>query len=157
MTTRWSGALTAALLVAALTILPVPARAAVFINAYMPVDATSFDPCTNEVVDLTGTAHVQGSLTVNGNRIHLSAHVNYNIEGIGETSGLEYDSNADALAEESVETDNVNVGEATLIARVVIIGPGSLPNAFAEIVSHITVLPDGTITSFPVHVVMRCH
>jgi hypothetical protein len=123
----------------------------------MPIDATSFDPCTNEVVDLIGTAHVEGSLTVNNNQMHLSAHVNYNIEGIGETSGAEYDSNADALAEESVEIDNFNIGEATLIARAVIIGPGSLPNAFADVVSHITVTPDGTITSFIVDVRMSCH
>jgi hypothetical protein len=98
-----------------------------------------------------------GSLTVNNNQVHLSVHVNYNIEGIGETSGAEYDSNADALAEESVEADNFNIGEATLIARAVIIGPGSLPNAFAEVVSHITVLPDGTITSFFSAVRMSCH
>ena len=157
MTTRWSRALTSALVVAALTIVPAPARAAVLIKGDMPIDATSFDPCTNEVVDLIGTAHVVGSLTVNGNEVHLTAQVNYNIEGIGETSGLEYDSNADALAEETMEADNFNVGEATLIAHVVIIGPGSLPNALAEIDSHITVLPDGTITSFPVHVLMSCH
>jgi hypothetical protein len=157
MTTRWNRPLTSALLVAALTILPAPARAAVLINGYMPADATAFDPCTNEFVDLTGTAHVVGSLTVNNNQAHLSAHVNFNIEGIGESSGLEYDANADALAEENVEADNSNIGEATLIARAVIIGPGSLPNAFAEVVSHITVTPDGTITSFVVDVRMSCH
>jgi hypothetical protein len=156
MTTRWSRALTSTLLVT-LTILPAPARAAVSINGDMPFDATSFDPCTNEVVDLIGTAHVVGSLTLNNNQMHLSAHVNYNIEGIGETSGAEYDSNADALAQENVEADNFNIGEATLIARAVIIGPGSLPNAFADVVSHITVTPDGTITSFIVDVRMSCH
>jgi len=129
----------------------------VLISGDMPIDVTSFDPCTNEVVDLTGIAHVVGSLTANNNQVHLSAHVNYNIEGTGETSGLEYDSNANALAEESVEVDNFNIGEATLIARAVILGPGSLPNAFADVVSHITVTPDGTITSFVVNVRMSCH
>jgi hypothetical protein len=133
------------------------AKANEIINTDMPVDTVSFDPCTNEDVHLTGTAHLSGSLTVNNNQYHLDAHVNYNIDGIGLTSGVSYESNADGMEDENVEVDDLNLGEATIIARAVIIGPGSVPNASADVVGHITVTPDGTVTSLVTDVRMACH
>jgi hypothetical protein len=148
---------TPVVLVAALMMLGRPAKADELINTDMPVDTVSFDPCTNEDVSLTGIAHVSGSLTVNNNQYHLHAHVNYNIDGIGLTSGVSYESNADGMEDENVEVDNLDLGEASIIARAVIIGPGSLPNAFADVVGHITVNPDGTVTSLVTDVRMSCH
>jgi hypothetical protein len=65
-------------------------------------------------------------------------------------------SNANGMADEKVEVDNLNIGEA-IIARAVIIGPGSLANAFADVVGHITVNADGTVTSLITDVRMTCH
>jgi hypothetical protein len=146
-----------AVLIGTVTILGRPTAAAEFINAIVPVEAVSFDPCTNEDVALSGTAHISGSLTVNANQSHISAHVNYNIDGIGLTSGDSYHSNANGMAGQNVEADNPFLGEATLIARAMIIGPGSLPNAFADVVGHLTVTPDGTLTAVVDEVRFSCH
>jgi hypothetical protein len=133
------------------------AKGAVYINTDMPIEAVSFDPCTNEDVALAGIAHLVGTLTLNNNLFNLTAHVNYNIDGVGLTSGDTYESNANGLAGQNVELDNTSLGEATITLRATIIGPGSLPNASADVVGHLTVTPDGTLTAVVDQVRMSCH
>jgi len=78
------------------------------------------------------------------------------IEGVGLTSGVTYTSNANGLAQENVEADNDLIGESTVVARAIVIGPGALPNAFALALGHITVTPDGTVTAFFDDIRMSC-
>ncbi len=144
---------------ATLLLLAAPARPAELINMDVPVDDIVYDPCTDELVELSGTAHVSGSLTVNGNTYHLNAHVNYHITGIGLTSGASYSSNSIGKEAENVELNNMNVGEATVILRTSINGQGSLENVDAQVLLHVTVTPDGTMTAFveKINAVGTCH
>jgi hypothetical protein len=59
-------------------------------SARFPIGDTIYDPCTGEIVDLTGTAHIVFTLTVNDNRGSLMFHSNSIESGIGETTGASY-------------------------------------------------------------------
>jgi hypothetical protein len=137
---------TPALLLAVLLILGMPAMAAVVVNEDVPIDDVVFNPCTNEDVHITGTAHTVGTLTENGNRSNLSVHVNYRVEGVGLTSGDSYSSNAIGMANENVEFDNDEIGQATVVLHARLIGPGNLPDADELAFAHITVNPSGEAT-----------
>jgi hypothetical protein len=145
------------LLLATLLIVGRPLMAAESVNMRMPIDMTSFDPCSNENVDLTGSAHLSGSLTMNGNTFHLSAHVNYHVEGTGELSGASYSSNATGYEGENVELDNMLIGEATIVLHTVLIGQGDVPNANADAVAHITVDANGNMTAVIDDVRLTCN
>jgi len=138
---------TPALILAGLLILGMRVTAAVVVNEVILIDEITFNPCTNEDVHITGTAHTLGTLTENGNRLHVDAHVNYNVEGIGLTSGDRYTSNATGKASENVLADNDEIGEATVILRASLIGQGNVPNATELAHAHITVTPNGDVTS----------
>ena len=49
-------------------------------------------PCTGELVDFAGTVHISGHVTITPNgQVHMFHHEQLkNVNGIGQTSGLEY-------------------------------------------------------------------
>jgi len=136
-----------AVLLAWLLVLGMPAGAAKVINEVVPVDDIVFNECTGEDVLITGFAHTVGTLTENDNTHHISAHVNFNIEGIGLTSGDTYRATATALAQENVTIEDNGIGEATVILRTRLIGKGAVPDANAFAIGHITVTPNGDTTA----------
>ena len=136
-----------ALVLTWLLILGMPVGAAKVVNEVVPIDDIVFNPCTNEDVHIVGEAHTVGTLTENDNTHHLSAHVNFNVEGVGLTSGESYRATATGMASENVTSENNEIGEASVILRTIFIGNGSLPNANEFAHAHITVTPNGDTTS----------
>jgi hypothetical protein len=98
---------------------------------------------------------MSGSLTITDSTFHLSAHVNFHIDGTGLSSGASYSSNATGYAGENVELDNMNIGEATIIVNTLIIGQGTASTA--DVVAHITVTPNGNVTAFFTDLHMTCN
>jgi len=115
-----------------LTALSSPAaRAEVQLNERMPVSGTFFDECTGEEIQITGEAHLLGSITTTKDgRTRRHAHVNLTGTGVGLTSGNEY-----------VINDNFKIREVTDpadcafkyqdVERIRLISKGSLPNQLA--------------------------
>lgn len=121
-------------IVCLMTTLSTPnARAEVLLNERMPVSVTFFDECTGEDVQITGEAHLMGSITTTKDgRMRRHAHVNLHGTGVGLTSGNEY-----------VINDNFKIREVTDpadcafkyedVERIRLISKGSLPNQMAVI------------------------
>src|SRR5258708_36195741 len=88
-------------------ILALPLLAANLINIDIPVSETVFDPCSNESVNLNGSAHLVGNGTLNNNTLHIIAQVDAHLVGTGATSGATYTLDATAHAEVNVDIDPV--------------------------------------------------
>jgi hypothetical protein len=96
-------------------------------------------------------------LTENANTLHVNAHVNYNVDGIGLSRGARYSSNASGKASENVTLDNNDIGEATVMFRALLIGHGGVANVSEFVQAHITVNPAGETTSFILNHRLTCH
>jgi len=112
---------------------PMPVHAEVQLNERMPVSGTFFDECTGEDIQITGEAHLMGSITTTKDgRMRRHAHVNLHGTAVGLTSGNEY-----------VINDNFKIREVTDpaecgfkyqdVERIRLISKGSLPNQMAII------------------------
>lgn len=66
-----------------------------YINGRYSKNFTVYNECTGEWIDLTGEIHVQGQIIVDGAGItHATGHLNAQLKGEGETSGVQYIGNA---------------------------------------------------------------
>ena len=139
-------------LVAMLTILIVPANAAVQINDTTDISLTVFIPCAaggaGEVVDLIGPLHTLISFTINGNNV--SGYFQFQpqgISGIGETTGAKYQGTG--ITQQSFKSSLQN-GQAnlTFVNNFRIIGQGPGNNFLVHETLHITINADGTLTVF---------
>jgi len=117
-----------------------------------PISLSVFVPCAaggaGEIVDLSGNLHDLFSVTLDGSGgFHLSAQDNpQGVSGVGETTGNKYQgtgvtrfSFSGTAGGTYVETDVNNF-------RIIGSGPGN--NFMVHDNFHITVNPDGTVTSF---------
>ena len=66
-------------------VLTLPLMAANLININVPVSETLFDPCSNECVNLSGSAHMVGNGTLSNNTVHIVAQVDEHLVGTGVT------------------------------------------------------------------------
>ncbi len=134
-------------MVAALALLSLRAFAATVFNGSIPISATVQNPCNGETVTFSGTAHELLNETFdNSGGSHLSANINIHLAGTGSPSGDAYVGNA----EESLN-ENFNSGGTITATHPIseeIISQGSAPNFLLKGLMHITVNPDGTVTSF---------
>lgn len=137
-------------LVAALTILVVPANAAVQENDTTDISITVFIPCAaggaGETVDLSGPLHTLISLTINGKNVSGYFHFQpQGISGTGESTGDKY--HATGVTSESFKTSLQN-GQAnmTFINNFRIIGQGPGNNFLVHETFHLTINADGTLT-----------
>jgi hypothetical protein len=120
-------------------------------STIFPISTTTFVPCANggagEDVALSGNLHDLLSVTFDGSGgYHLTASDNpQGVTGIGLTTGAFYQgtgvtrSNADSTA------GGTNV--FTFVDNFRIIGHGSASNLLVHENFHLTVNPDGTVTS----------
>jgi len=139
-------------LVAVLTILIVPANAAVQVNDKTNISLTVFIPCAaggaGEVVDLSGPLHTLISFTINGNNMSGYFHFQpQGISGTGETTGDKYQ--ATGVTQESFKNSLQN-GQAnlTFVNNFRIIGQGPGNNFLVHETMHITINANGTLTVF---------
>jgi hypothetical protein len=137
-------------LVAVLTILVVPANAAVQVNDTTDISLSVFIPCAaggaGEIVDLSGPLHTLISFTVNGNNVSGSFHFQpQGISGTGESTGTKYQ--ATGVTSETFKNSLQN-GQAnlTFVNNFRIIGQGPGNNYLVHETMHVTINADGTAT-----------
>jgi hypothetical protein len=139
-----------AALAAALTIgslgFAAPSQARVQSNVRFPIGDTIYDPCTGEIVDLSGTVHTVLELTLGDNRGSLMFHSNAVETGIGETSGASY--TLLATFSDHIEGSFVNgqFTQTTVIRNLRLVTAGGGNNLFEfDDTFHVTVNANGDV------------
>jgi hypothetical protein len=140
-------ALAAVIAVASFAALTSPSRAANQSNLRFPISDTIFDPCTGELVDLSGTAHVVSALTINDNHGSLMFHSNAVESGVGETTGASYRLLANFSDHLEGSFVNGQFTQTTVIRNLRLITAGGSNNAFAfDDTFHVTANANGNVT-----------
>ncbi len=136
------------LLVAAFLSVPVLAWAGggnvVHTKQDVPFSGTVQNPCNGENVTFSGTEHDDSHVVMDkAGGAHVQLHINLqDVSGVGDQGN-----NYQIPLTENIE-QNVTVGqETTAEAHLGIISQGSAPNFEERILIHMTVNPDGTVTS----------
>jgi hypothetical protein len=134
----------------AVTLMVLPAHAAVQVNDTTTIGLSVFVPCAaggaGEIVDLAGPLHTLISLTINGNNVSGYFHFQpQDIAGVGETTGVKY--HATGITEQSFKTAFQN-GQANLtyVNNFRIIGQGPGNNYLVHETLHITINANGAVT-----------
>ncbi len=130
----------------AFALLPLRTFAANIFNGTTSFSNTIADPCTGENVDISGTDHLVVNETFDGNGgAHISTHENIHVTGTGNTTGASYVGSQSLNSEE-----NDNSGGTitmTLALPFELISKGSAPNFLVHALLHITINPNGVVTS----------
>ncbi len=123
---------------------------------FVPLQFSRWVPCANggagETVDLSGSLQQVFTLTTSSDGIvHLLYHHNLvDVSGVGETTGEIYRYNG--VANDAIELaigGAVNVGETwTVTDNFQMVGQGSGTVFTLSVLWHVTVNPDGTLTSY---------
>lgn len=140
-------ALAAVLGLASLAAFGAPSQAANQLNLRFPISDTLFDPCTGEIVDLDGTAHVVADLTINDNHTSLMFHSNAVESGVGETTAASY--RLLGNFSDHIEGSFVNgqFTQTTVIRNLRLVTAGGGNNYFAfDDTFHVTVNANGDVS-----------
>lgn len=101
--------------------------------------------CTGEVIAVDATFHVVLAVTSDAaGGFHVAFHRNVQGTGVNATTGTQY-----IVTQEDHNEFNVAQGvEQTVLTHFNLISKGSAPNEVAQILFHITITPDGNVSSF---------
>jgi hypothetical protein len=148
--------LQAALLALALAVVPATASAAVVQNITMPISRTLLNPCTNDVVTVSGNFHLVISSTADGSGgFHMTFMDNVSgVTGVGVPSGVTYHGVGGDWFAGNIHPPFPN--EFTFTDVFGIISTGSSPNLFATDTIHFTVDANGTVTAQVVKFTLAC-
>ena len=134
---------------------------AITTNDFIPFAQIAFVPCANggagELVLVEGTLHIQQHITINGNRATIKSHFQpQGAGGTGLTTGDTY--NAVGVTQE-VDTIALTGGatEFTFINNFRIIGQGPDNNLQVHQTIHVTINPDGTVTTVVDNTSIECN
>lgn len=129
-------------LFAFLLIVTVNAVARVIVNIDIPVSGAVFNPCNGETVTFTGVDHFTMTVTFDGaGGFHANAHDNIHVTATGSLGNL-YEGN-----QEDNNPFNGRLGvEQTFGLTFSETSTGSAPNFEEQILEHITVNANGTVT-----------
>ncbi len=126
-------------------------------QAEVPFVAIVSNPCLGEMVNLTGTLHLDSTVTVNANNFHMTSHANpQGITGIGQTSGAIYHATGVTRSDSGGSLVD-GAAEQTFINRFHIVGDGRTPNFEAFNTVHVTLNADGTMTANVSNISTTCH
>jgi hypothetical protein len=113
----------------------------------VPFSVQLVNPCNGELVDTSGSVHVDETLTITGQTAHMTIHANpQGVTGGGETTGVTYHGTGVAALSQQVSLVNGSAN-GTFVSRFDFVGQGSVPNFFSDEVMHITANADGTVTA----------
>jgi hypothetical protein len=127
--------------------LAAPSQAANQLNLRFPISDTVFDPCTGEVVDLSGTAHVVSDLTINDNHGSLMFHSNAAESGVGESTGAAYTLLGNFSDHLEGSFVNGQFTQTTVIRNLRLVTAGGGNNYFAfDDTFHATVNANGDVS-----------
>jgi hypothetical protein len=121
-------------------------------SSVFPISLTVFVPCAaggaGEFVDLSGNLHDLFHVTLDGSGgFHLDASDNpQGVSGVGETTGTKYQGTGVTRFDFSGTAGGTYVETDVNNFRIIGQGPGN--NFMVHDNFHITVNPDGTVTSF---------
>jgi len=140
------------LAMAALLLIAVTVMAAILINMDIPVSGAVINPCNGETVTFSGVDHFTARVVFDGaGGFHLTTHDNVHVTATGD-QGNSYEGN-----QEDTSEVNGRVGiEETFVLTFSEISKGSAPNFEVHMLEHVTVNPNGTITSFVDHITANC-
>jgi hypothetical protein len=139
--------LATALALASLAVVQPVSHAANQTNVRFPIADTIFDPCTGEVVDLDGAAHVVFDVTINDNHSALTFHATGLERGVGETTGASYELPANFSDHIEGSLANGQFTQTTVIRNLHLITAGVGNNFFAfDDTVHITVNANGDVS-----------
>jgi hypothetical protein len=144
--------LAVALAIASLVALAAPSRAGNGVSVdRFPVSFTLFNPCTNELVDLSGMAVTVLDTTPEDN--HFNFHSNdIGVKGIGQTTGTRYVEVAAISIVLQGEFVNGQFVEQNTIRNLRLITSGGGNNAVAfKITYHLTINANGDVAVEFVH------
>ena len=124
-------------------------QAAVVLNDTFPISGTVINPCNGELVPFTGDVHIVIRETTNGaGGFNFGIHENIHATGTGAPSGAKYELNA--VVNEEINNfffTGPGATEATIVLNEVFAAQGNVPNFTLKILEHITITPNGDITS----------
>ncbi|WP_276504654.1 hypothetical protein [Terrimonas pollutisoli] len=113
----------------------------------VPVELFVFIPCAGETVTLTGNLHILTHLTTNGNNFVSKSHFQpQGISGVGDVSGDKYQ--ATGVTQDLVRGSFVNGSFTyTAVNNFRIIGQGTGNNYLVHQLYHITITPNGIVST----------
>lgn len=133
--------------VAALALLPFRAFAANVLNETVPLSGSVSNTCNGDTVSLSGTEHLVVNETFDSNGgAHASISINAHLTGTGTPSGDSYVGNLNASFNENANSGGTITGTEPISFEI--ISQGSDPNLIIKALFHITINPDGTVTSY---------
>jgi hypothetical protein len=142
---RCTLAVSVATALAALAAFVAPAQAddGVTVSRF-PISFSSFNPCTNEIVDISGTALAVNTSPDNHG---LEGHsVDIALKGVGQTTGAQYVSVGTNTITENTSDNGARVETGTTQLRLVTPGPGN--DLLFAIVFHETINANGDLVVF---------
>lgn len=124
-----------------LAIICVPAFAhTTLVDTSIPISDTKYDPCSGEVIDYAGNAHllITGELIAGDTMLRLMIHVNLQgVTAVGQTSGKKYQ-----LQDNRKRVIELSSGEFDMTFRnyVRVVGQGSIPDLKFLQTTHIILI-----------------
>jgi hypothetical protein len=104
------------------------------------------NPCTNELVDFTGTMQALVDIKINKNRCHIICHSNLmGVSGVGRTSGEKYQITETNQENQSVDTTKGFPVEITTMHNLHVLAMGSGSHFILHESRHFIVNADGEI------------
>ena len=119
-------------------------------NEFIPIEIIAFVPCANggagEDVQLSGTLHIVDHVTLSENGVHAKIHFQpQGISGVGLTTGDSYQ--ATGVTQEQFSSNLGATFTTTFVNNFKIIGAGPDNNFLLHENVHVTIAPDGTVTT----------
>ncbi len=132
-------------IMAMVLILPA-AQAAVIVNEELPISILIPNDCTGDIISSSTTIHQVLAITDDGaGGFHVKTHLNtQDGSAVGLPSGLKYEVRNSNNFEMNVKAGQ----EQTFTMTFKLISQGGADNLVVKGVFHITINPDGTVTSF---------
>jgi hypothetical protein len=118
---------------------------AVIQNEVTQTTGTATNDCTGEVITATATDHELVTVTEDGaGGFHLKLLSHVHFAGTSDITGAKY-SGTGSINQTIFDRGTGHI--ETLVITFTLIGEGDVPNEVATILFHVTVHPDGTVSS----------
>ena len=128
--------------------LTTPAKATVVttVNEVTPISVNVFNPCSGELLTLTGTLHtVRTVIFSDSGQTSIYYHFQRNLSGLS-LAGVSYYGSGINQGHASFSSPEDKPYETTSVTTLRIISQGAEDNFLLHVNSHLTVNADGTIT-----------
>jgi hypothetical protein len=136
-------------LVATVGLVAAAASPAATTNTTVPISGSLSNPCTGELIVYSGTLHFNiRTTTDSGGSTHTGIHENIQVTGVG-SFGNTYLVNAEGNNQINwgFTSGGNGAAESTTAINEEFVAKGSAPNFYVLDTEHITIAPDGTVTS----------